>query len=335
MARALFLPLLTALALGACHSLSEEDQDKLAGYRERARLYYENTTRDNPGGFQRAMDQIERGLALEPEDYGLNLLRAMVALRQYQFARRPEYLAQAETAFAQVSELRSGDDHSPQYWLGFGMAQLFLGQNQRAEADAIQESLKQAPPGDPFCDQKDAKSREHEAKARAYLMEAKRCFQRLIDRDTMTIESHFRLAQANTFLREFPAAIENAQKHLDLSVKRQDQIQKRILATDNAREERSLFAEQQDLAEQEKDVRGQLAHLFFKLGRHEDAVKQLDELLAKDPTRSADYFNRGRSLVQLGRKEEARQDFNNFLRTTRLPPDAPQVVEAFRALEKL
>jgi tetratricopeptide (TPR) repeat protein len=49
-----------------------------------------------------------------------------------------------------------------------------------------------------------------------------------------------------------------------------------------------------------------LAMEYFKLGRHEDALAQFDRLIGIDPAYVPAYFQKGNSLVTLGRTEEAR-----------------------------
>ncbi|GMU21330.1 MAG: hypothetical protein AMXMBFR13_14230 [Phycisphaerae bacterium] len=49
-----------------------------------------------------------------------------------------------------------------------------------------------------------------------------------------------------------------------------------------------------------------LAMEYFKLGRHEEALAQFDHLIGIDPAYVPAYFQKGNSLVTLGRTEEAR-----------------------------
>ena len=72
------------LLLAACSSLSTEEQQQLAGFQERAARYYEMNDRH----LGQAMDMIERGLAIAPDDYKLNALRAAVLLALAQCPER-------------------------------------------------------------------------------------------------------------------------------------------------------------------------------------------------------------------------------------------------------
>lgn len=54
-------------------------------------------------------------------------------------------------------------------------------------------------------------------------------------------------------------------------------------------------------------ARFELANALASVGRHEEAVRELDHLLAQDPDyeHGAAWYNRGNSLVELGRLEDA------------------------------
>ena len=65
------------------------------------------------------------------------------------------------------------------------------------------------------------------------------------------------------------------------------------------------------------DPAAALEHALLYL--HDNRVLELD------PSRSVDYFNRGKVLLELRRNEDAKEDFRRFLRLTNLPPDLPVV----------
>ena len=74
----LLLPLclLSFWAAPACTSVSRERDRELASYQSNAQIYFEN------GNFDQAWNMVERGLALEPDDYKLRALKGAILLRR-------------------------------------------------------------------------------------------------------------------------------------------------------------------------------------------------------------------------------------------------------------
>jgi len=77
-----------------------------------------------------------------------------------------------------------------------------------------------------------------------------------------------------------------------------------------------------------------LAQMYYDEKAYEKSREMLDRVLKLDPSRSVDYYNRGRVLMALGEKALAKADFRKFLATTDLPTTSDKTTLALRALDQ-
>ncbi len=182
-----------------------------------------------------------------------------------------------------------------------------------------------------------ARADELEALAVTDLEEAKRSFERLIAEGDQVVTAHYQLVQVATLMGRTAEAIQHGASFLDLVQGRRAQIEAALAKSFNAPAEAMMRQELKELKANEVEIRGLLANLAFDLGDHRTAISHLDRILALDPTRSADYFNRGRCHFAMKNMTSARNDLEVFLRQTPLSFESSQVKEAnemLRAIEQ-
>ena len=301
---------------------NSEQRQQLYFHQSNAKLYYESRH------FDQALDQIQRGLAIEPDDYQLHLVKSMTLLRVAQERNDPAKLREAERSFDHLMTLRKVDKLEPQALLGYALMQQRLGLEQSTEAERIREELKRTAWSELERTQREAKANEHEQKAQSFMNIAERQLADLLKRGDLPDLAEYHLLQILSLQGRLAEAIEHGHAYLKHSAKNQALHHTNIERTPSVAYESFQRKELQDLINQEIEVRALLANLHFKLGQHAEVVAELDRVLALDPTRSIDYFNRGRSLKALGKTELMRRDYQKFVATTKLPPGSAQVTDA-------
>jgi tetratricopeptide (TPR) repeat protein len=79
-----------------------------------------------------------------------------------------------------------------------------------------------------------------------------------------------------------------------------------------------------------------IAMEYAKLGQHDDALKEFNELLARNPDYVAGYFMAGRACEQKGDPEAAKTFYKNGIATAQKIGDthaAGEISEALAAIE--
>ncbi len=334
--RAYALLLFSTLTACGVIGMSAQQQAQLTAFQQNAKLYYDG------GNFDQALHQIRRGLDLDPDNYNLLQLRAWCFLRM---ARNNKTLVERAIAeFDSLMALRSIDSHGPQTLLGFALLQQYLGQEQQDQADVLQEEIGRIEAGGPEALGKKARMGEHLERAAARYEQARTMLQELLDRGDVVLLARFHAMQNEALTMKLQRALGNeeaARHHYELALahggdylQRLEREQRRMREvyeqTRDIAQEQTLQMELQALIDDELKGRDYLANLYFNNGDYAAAVAQQDRILTLDPTRSVDYYNRGRSLEMLGRPSEAKRDFERFLATTRLPEGNPRISHAVK-----
>lgn len=78
-----------------------------------------------------------------------------------------------------------------------------------------------------------------------------------------------------------------------------------------------------------------LAMEFFKTGQHAEALAQFDRVIALDPDYVAAHFQKGNSLVAMGRSDEARRVLTDGIAVARRIGNAHAAGEMADLLESL
>lgn len=328
MTRLLPLLALCSLGLASCgvFGLGSEKKQQLTLHQSNAQLYVDGRQ------YSQALDQVRRGLEIDPDDYKLNMIRSFCLLSLAQETNDADRLRQASEAFDKLLTLRASDKLEPKAHLGYALVQQRLGMQQRSEADRMNDELKRSNLSDLEKSSRENKATEHQRKAESHMQTAERELQGLAASGDLPLLAHYHLLQIYALQNRHREAIVEGTKYIELATKQQEAHRQQIEKTSSVGYEKDQRGQLQDLIDKEIEVRALLAHLHWKLGEHDLSVAQLDRVLTLDPARSVDYYNRGRSYQALNRPEEMRRDYKKFLATTKLPPGSAQVTEAYAAL---
>ncbi len=82
-------------------------------------------------------------------------------------------------------------------------------------------------------------------------------------------------------------------------------------------------------------VRYGVAMEYARANRHEDALKEFETLVQRDPKYVAGYFMAGRSCEALGRGDDARRQYERGIHMARLTGDEHAAAEMSEAMAAL
>lgn len=314
------------LLLCSCSSLSHDEQQQLGSHQRNAKYYLEG------GRLDQALDQIDRGLALAPDDYQLRAMRGTVLLRQSGSALSTDHklLDQATAVLEQVYDTRSPSRHEPFVLLPYALALQKQGRRHLGEELRLRGQASRAV--DP--DQQLTKADAERAEARDLLTRADGVLDVLIGRGEVLRPAWNHKLQIAQDLRDDNAFVTAAQAYLEQAAKDQAAVRQEIDRTMVPAYEAEQMQQLRTLQAEELEVRALLADHFFSRKQYEGALGQLNRVLELDPQRSTDYYNRGRVLMELGRGDDAKADFRKFLATSTLPASSDKVTLATRALDQ-
>jgi tetratricopeptide (TPR) repeat protein len=317
------------LLLCGCSSLTHEQQQLLGGHQRNAKYYLE------AGRLDQALDQVDRGLAIEPDDYQLRALRGTVLLRQSGSAMSTDHrlLDQATAALTDVYESRSPKRHEPFVLLPYALALQKQGRRRLGEELRLRGQASRAP--NPS-DQQDLTAAADAQKQAAHelLTQARTVLDVLIERGEVLRPAWNHKLQIAQDLADDAGFLTAANAYLDQAAKDQAAVRREIDRTMVAAYETAQVQQLRALQGEELEVRGLLADHYYSREQFHAALGQLNRVLELDPQRSTDYYNRGRVLMALQRDAEAKADFRKFLATSNLPPSSDKVTLAMRALDQ-
>lgn len=313
------------LLLCSCNSLSHEEQQQLGSHQRNAKYYVEG------GRLEQALDQIDRGLALDPDDYQLLAMRGTVLLRQSGSAMSTDHrlLDQAAAILTDVYATRSPQRHEPFVLLPYALALQKQGRRHLGEELRLRGQASRAPNQAELLANADV---EHGA-AQDLLTRADAVLDVLIARGEVLRPAWNHKLQIAQDRRDDAAFVTAAQAYLDQAAKDQAAVRAEIERTMVPAYENEQAQQLRSLQTEELEVRGLLADHYFTRKQFDGALAQLNRVLELDPQRSTDYYNRGRVLMELGRSEAAKGDFRKFLATSTLPPSSDKVTLATKALD--
>ncbi|MGK0300101.1 MAG: Tfp pilus assembly protein PilF, partial [Planctomycetota bacterium] len=76
------------------------------------------------------------------------------------------------------------------------------------------------------------------------------------------------------------------------------------------------------------------ADWLFHRKNFNDALAQMEAVVKLDPTRSDNYYNRGRVRLELKQVDDAKSDFRRFLATSQLPASSSKKSFATKVLTR-
>jgi hypothetical protein len=311
------------LFLCGCTTLSSEQMDRLEICQRNAPLYFDGNK------LGQALIQVERGLEIDPDDYKLNVIKGAVLLRASD--RDPKMLDQATEILERVYDWRSPMRHEPYELLYYGLARQKQGLRNLGEAIRLEDRAARAPDKqrhDEFAD----KAAAQRALATTELRKADELLSHLIERGELLrmVHNHRlqiarQLGDDETFEISAKAFLEKMKE--ERAVVEAD-VKRTIIPDYEVQQYRYLI----DLKAEELDVRALYADWLFNRKSFEKALEQMDLVVKLDPTRSDNYYNRGRVRLELKDLDNAKSDFRRFLATSQLPASSSKKTFATKAL---
>jgi len=317
--RALLAALIIA-PLASC-SMSQEELDLIADYRQRAAQYYDIND------LNRAEQQARLGLQIDPENGELRHLLGRTLLKRGD----PRSVQLAGLELQQAYEVE--EDFKTAYSLGeyhLRHAELLLGsalilEQKREQIDVAEVDTRATMLTD---------IEERRAKAAVHLSDALSFVDDAIASREEWVEA---LQHRASILAHQGRDVESLETIEELCA-----VLKRSRQAKNNR----LGTQQMELAEEdfwrnslmldlawEVEARGLAAGILMNRKEWESAEEQLTEILKLAPQRVSEYYNRGLARFYQGRLPAAADDMRNFLGRTDLAPDSDQVKRAFQVLE--
>jgi tetratricopeptide (TPR) repeat protein len=320
MKRARLVALLVACALPACNTITSENQGELSGYLDNAAGYYDG------GHFLSAYEQWDRALKIDPHSEEARLGQAM-ALYQMGRIEAPEAVSKYLTeATKRVDALRAEDFDRDQWKVELAAALVHQRwcdlYDRKIRLSAAREKLGVPPNKDEI-----AIARREFA---AHLDVAEKAFQNVLageekePRDRLTC--WLALAQIAHWREDLPGVLTYADKYLEL-VKRSEELWRRQVK-DRPNDKPIYDSKLKGAEMQEAELRDLRGVTLYRLGRVEEAEKELSRLVELFPKRATPYFNRGVIRQSRGDDDLARGDLKRFIELTDLPADDPTVIDA-------
>jgi tetratricopeptide (TPR) repeat protein len=298
----------------ACASLSTEESERLATIQRNAALYWEG------GKLGQALSLAERGLDIDADDYKLQTLRAAIHLRMSSpsGADDQRMLDLALSEFEDIDDQRSLSRHDGFQLFFHGIARQKQGLRLLRDAERARHAV--PPDEDAAAELREDADREFD-RANELLTE-------LIERGELLRLAHFHMLQVAASRADGEGVLRHGEAYLEAAKQEQaytkNEIDQTMVFRYEVEQKRSLAS----LLQEEAQVRSFLAERLQTRGQLQAALEHLDRILTIDPTRTADYFNRGMLLERLARLNDAQRDMRRFLATTSLPPDSTQRQQA-------
>jgi tetratricopeptide (TPR) repeat protein len=315
------LPLLFVFA--ACTALSPDERQQLASYQSNAQLYFDG------GKLDQALGMIQRGLELDPYDYKLRSLQGATLLRQSGPPLGGDH-SKLDAALADLEQVygwRAPERHDTHLLFFYALARQKQGLRLTAEAARQQGAARNSAAAT-------GAAAATEASAQQEFAAAAEVLQIVLDRGEQLRLCHYHLMQIAALTHDADGVVRHGNAYLDAAGKEQALRRSNYERTTVLPYESEQKTALETLRDEEIQVRTFLANRLFDQKDYALALTHVDAVLALDPTRSANHYNRGRILRLLGRTEEAKADMRKFLATTTLPPDNPKVVDAVEILAK-
>lgn len=290
----------------------DERERRLEIYRETCGAYL------SMNEWERAEDQALRGLALDGEDFDLRLYlgRALLNKGTIDDILKAEYTLEGLDA--------DGDFRVP-----LSLAEVLerKGVSYEQAAVAVASGERATPAADP-----QIRAAELQATARKSFLRSLKLFEDALDLQPNDTEVLNGLVRVTALLGNYEDSL--AWGAAVVSITTSDRLFWRSqLERPNIspQEEERMWSNINRLRELEQAVHLHSATLLnSKLGRSDDAVRELDAIVAVNPDVPEVHSQRAQLLVKLGRYEDAIAAIDDYLRLAGLPFDNPDIQRAYR-----
>jgi tetratricopeptide (TPR) repeat protein len=311
------LPLLLAAALGgllpACSwgdPNQPDPEQQLQMHREFALRYFDQ------GDLNRAEQQVDKGLEVEEDDHQLLLMKGWIRQRR----GTATDLLVAERIFR---EIRDEEDFRVELGLGEALERKGVLYREASEAVASGERFTESP--DP-----QARAEELAQQAEDAWAEALECYQEALRIKPGEFQAMNGLQRVLALRGEYEESLRWAEELVSASRVEMDFWRERLRRPElSAAEEarlRELLSGSTDL---QVATHMTAATLLVALGRPEEALRHLDGAAVLEPERAEIHSRRAQLLARLDRPEEAVLAIQEFLRTSELPYEHPDVQRAY------
>lgn len=303
------------LYLAACSSgeklTAEQKQRMLEIHTESAQQYLAM------GELERAQDQTQKGLELDPENVKLRLIRGWALQRR----GRTNDILQSERVFRDL--LATGDYRAN---LGLGESLERKGIACAEAADAIRSGERVTDAADPV---QRADGLDQDA-TRAW-EEAHTELKRALDNHPGDIDAIGGLIRVSALLGRDGESLDWCARHLEATTADLQFWEQRILRPDISAEEEAYFRGLiKRLTQRQIATHLHAATLLVNGGEKPAALQHLDAVAELDPERSEVFSRRAELALDLGRYDQAIVDIDTFLRLCQKNFDHPDVKRAWR-----
>ncbi len=269
------------------------------------------------GELERAQDQAQKGLEIDPENVKLRLITGWSLQRR----GRTNDILQSEKVFRDL--LATGDYRAN---LGLGESLERKGIACIEAADAIRTGERVSEAADPS-----QRVEELEAEARAAWQEAHTQLLLALEKHPGDIDAIAGLIRVSALLGEDRESLEWCARHLEGTSSDLQFWRERILRPDISAEEEAYFRGLiKRLTQRQIATHLHAATLLAKNGDKSAAIEHLDAVIELDPERSEVFSRRAELALELGRYDQAISDIDTFLRLCKKPFEHPDVKRAWR-----
>lgn len=318
--------LAASAALCACNTISSESANLLSMYLENAAQYYDGRH------YQRAIQQWDQALQLDPDNEKARLGQAM-ALYQMGTVDSLEAIEPLAEATRRIDAMRE-EDFGAQQWkieLATGLV------HQRWCVIYERKLLRLAADGERGVPVDPATLETSRREFQRHLALAEEGFTNSLDapaddpNDPLTC--WLGLARTSAWRGDLERSLKYANLYLEQVVKSES------FWTESAKRyptEAPIYeAKRAGARLQEAETRDLMGAVLVKLGRADEAEKNLSRVIELFPERATAYLNRGVLRQDRGDHDLARSDFERFLAYTSLPETDPAILEATRRLAEV
>lgn len=291
--------------------MSEEEQERFSLHQKNSQEFYSN------GSYRQAVQQAEMALVFDKESVGMRLMRGFCLTKLGEASRSPRVLDEAIRILEELAT-ETGDTQY-RVWLGVGQAHLARALLSESEIGRIQWQL-----GSDFLDAAGRRAEEQnlEDERLGYEHNLERCEHGLLK----VLE--FPLQEDNSYALIEMALVLNIQEGredeaLEYSERAVRELMQSNKVTNNTLQENpnltasfelSLEARIEDNLGMERQLRANMAHIYYDRGDNQAALEILNELERRQLMQANYYEFRATVHERLGMLDEAVLDLETFLK---------------------
>lgn len=310
--RRLALALATACAL-ACGSKDPTELTK----EEQLGLYYENALwYIQLGDLDRAQFQAQKGLEVDPGNERMSLIMGRTNVMR----------GTAESIQAALQIFEERPDLPDYRWqMTYGAALERKGVLYDEAARAVRDGQRATKASD-----RTARSEELLAEARGFWLDARKRFERALEKRPGEIEALNGLVRTNALLGEFGESVRWSEALIEeihaMQALRRTQLEAPDLTADREAKLREAYRIDRSF---EVKTRLHTVTLLRRIGRQSEALAHIEEVIALEPELPQAYSIRGQLQMEVGEYVKARASLQRFLELTDLPVEDPQIRRTF------